>query len=34
MAYDIYGNTLRRGYCEVHPEVPEEYPKVVCPSGS
>jgi hypothetical protein len=30
MAWDIYGNTLRRGYCEVHPSVPEEYPCMYC----
>jgi len=30
MSYDIYGNTLQRGYCEVHPDVPEEYPCSVC----
>lgn len=30
MAWDIYGNTLRRGYCEVHPSVPEEYPCYIC----
>jgi hypothetical protein len=30
MAYDIYGNNLRRGYCEVHPQVHEEYPCSLC----
>lgn len=30
MAYDIYGNTLRRGHCEVHPHVHEEYPCSLC----
>lgn len=30
MPYDIYGNSLQRGYCEVHPDVPEEYPCSVC----
>lgn len=30
MSYDIYGNTLRRGHCEVHPHVAEEYPCSVC----
>jgi len=30
MPYDIYGNSLRRGYCEVHPDVPEEYPCSEC----
>jgi hypothetical protein len=30
MAYDIYGNDLRRGYCEVHPHVYQEYPCDIC----
>lgn len=30
MAYDIYGNSLRRGHCEVHPHVHEEYPCSLC----
>ena len=30
MSYDIYGNDLRRGHCEVHPWVHEEYPCSVC----
>lgn len=30
MAYDIYGNNLRIGYCEVHPQVNEEYPCSLC----
>jgi hypothetical protein len=30
MSYDIYGNTLRRGFCEVHPHVNEEYPCSLC----
>ena len=30
MAYDIYGNHLRRGYCEVHPDIHEEYPCSEC----
>jgi hypothetical protein len=30
MAYDIYGNNLRRGHCEVHPDVHEEYPCSLC----
>lgn len=30
MAYDIYGNDLRRGYCEVHPHVQQEYPCDLC----
>lgn len=34
MAFDIYGNNLRRGYCEVHPNVHEEYPCSLCMSES
>ena len=30
MSWDIYGNTLQRGHCEVHPHVHEEYPCSVC----
>lgn len=30
MSYDIYGNPLRRGHCEVHPHVHETYPCSVC----
>lgn len=30
MSYDIYGNNLRPGHCEVHPSVHEEYPCSVC----
>lgn len=30
MSWDIYGEPLRRGYCEVHPHVHEEYPCSVC----
>jgi len=30
MAYDIYGNDLRRGFCEVHPFVQQEYPCHIC----
>lgn len=30
MAYDIFGNDLRKGHCEVHPHVHEEYPCSVC----
>ena len=30
MGYDIYGNTLQRGHCEVHPHVHEEFPCSVC----
>lgn len=30
MAYDIHGNILRRGHCEIHPHVAEEYPCSLC----
>lgn len=30
MPYDIYGNYLRPGYCEVHPDVRGEYPCDEC----
>jgi len=30
MPYDIYGNILQKGHCEVHPDVPEEYPCSRC----
>ncbi|ELY1969535.1 hypothetical protein SL040_000761 [Aeromonas salmonicida] len=30
MSYDIYGDPLRRGHCEVHPHIHEEYPCSVC----
>lgn len=30
MAYDIYGNNLRSGHCEVHPWVHESYPCSAC----
>lgn len=30
MAYDIYGNHLHNGNCEVHPWITEEYPCYVC----
>ena len=30
MSYDIWGNPLRRGYCEAHPHVQEEYPCSLC----
>ncbi|MGL4973379.1 MAG: hypothetical protein ACRC6H_09575 [Culicoidibacterales bacterium] len=30
MPYDIYGNDLRRGHCEVHPYVNQEYPCGIC----
>lgn len=34
MSYDIYGNDLARGHCEVHPHVRQEYPCFVCLSES
>lgn len=30
MSWDIHGNPLQRGHCEVHPHVHEEYPCSVC----
>jgi hypothetical protein len=30
MAFDIYGNHLRPGHCEVHPDVRGEYPCECC----
>ena len=30
MSWDIYGNPLARGHCDVHPHVHEEYPCSVC----
>ena len=30
MPYDIYGNNLRNGFCEVHPYVGQEYPCQIC----
>jgi hypothetical protein len=30
MAFDIYGQPLRPGHCEVHPHVGEPYPCTVC----
>jgi hypothetical protein len=30
MAWDIYGDTLERGHCEVHPWVHCEYPCPTC----
>jgi len=34
MSFDIYGNNLKRGHCEVHPNVAEEYPCSLCQSHS
>lgn len=30
MSWDIYGNPLRSGYCEVHPDVHESWPCAHC----
>ena len=30
MPFDIYGERLRAGHCEVHPHVHEEYPCSIC----
>jgi len=30
MKFDIHGNDLRKGYCEVHPHVNQEYPCDIC----
>lgn len=30
MAYDIFGNHLQPGHCEVHPDVAEPYPCTCC----
>ena len=34
MAFDIYGENLRGGHCEVHPWVHEEFPCSICYSES
>lgn len=34
MSFDIYGNQLQCGHCEVHPYVHEEYPCSVCMAES
>jgi len=34
MSFDIYGNNLQRGHCEVHPNIAEEYPCSLCQSHS
>lgn len=34
MSFDIYGQRLRAGHCEVHPDVHEPYPCFVCLEGS
>jgi len=30
MAFDIYGDELERGFCEVHPHIKQEYPCSQC----
>lgn len=30
MSYDIWGNPLKSGYCEVHPDVHSPYPCECC----
>lgn len=30
MSFDIYGQNIRSGYCEVHPDVHEPYPCSLC----
>lgn len=30
MSFDIYGNHLESGFCEVHPHVRQEYPCDIC----
>lgn len=30
MSWDIYGAPLRRGHCEVHPDVPDPWPCFAC----
>lgn len=30
MSFDIYGNNLMSGHCEVHPFVHESYPCSIC----
>lgn len=30
MPYDIYGQSLERGHCEVHPHIHEQYPCSLC----
>lgn len=30
MGYDIYGNNLASGHCEVHPHINEPYPCSLC----
>ena len=30
MSFDIYGQYLRAGHCEVHPDMHEQYPCSIC----
>ena len=30
MAWDIHGHSLRPGHCEVHPDIPEQWPCGYC----
>lgn len=30
MSYDVYGGILRKGYCEVHPDMNQTYPCDIC----
>lgn len=30
MSFDIYGNPLRPGYCEAHPDIAEPFPCSIC----
>lgn len=30
--WDVYGNPLALGHCEVHPSIPEPYPCGECPA--
>jgi hypothetical protein len=30
MSWTIYGTPLEPGYCEVHPDIPETYPCIIC----
>ena len=33
MSYDVYGEILRKGYCEVHPDMDQPYPCDICLRG-
>lgn len=30
MSFDVYGQSLRRGHCEVHPDIHEPWPCYYC----